>query len=76
MIGTGHFSFRATREGKMRKTRNFVLPLASGTRRGPRFEGSAAGETRVFSIRIKRKDEMCVAHTKKERLREGPFHPF
>ena len=76
MIGTEHFSFRATREGTMRITQNVVPPLAFRTRRGPRFEGSAAGETRVFCIHIKRKDEMCVAHPKKERLREGPLHPF
>ncbi len=65
---------RDAREYKAENTK-FRPAFGLRTRRGPRFEGSAAGETRVFCIHLKREDEKCVAHPKKRRLREGQSMP-
>ena len=51
------------------KKKSYAL-TAQRTRRGPRLRESAAGETRVFNFHIRRREEKCVAHTKKKRPRE------
>ena len=60
---------RDARGGNMEK-RIFYALTAQRTRRGPRLRESAAGETRVFNFHIRRREEKCVAHTKKKRPRE------